>query len=241
MKKIGKLILTVVLVIIYSCSKEEIQTEEELFLESKTELNSKVPCSNLDGPECGLPGENIVYTLSQSNFTNNIFWSVERGNMTLISGQGTRTATYRLSNNFSGGEVKVTYGGQCTNLKELFICGNDCNRPPKPEFIRSIFGSPVPSEYRPNNLGSNYICTTTINNTLFVPLDECVDSYTWSITPSGHQIAYIEPTSSSRANVIIAKPGRYTVLLVTRNSNGQRNEIFDLIAENCNVIGGGLF
>ena len=85
----------------------------------------------------------------------------------------------------------------------------------------------MPTEYEPNKLGGNHICTNTVNNILSVPLDECVDSYTWSIIPSGDQIAYIESPFSSRVSVHILTPGKYTVLLVTKNALGQRNEVLN--------------
>ncbi len=195
-------------------------------------------------------GETRTFTVSSTISPNAIIqWSIESGvGMQIIGSSTNNSVTVQFNQGFRGGTVNVfvnNSGGLIDCDQDLIIYtvggGEICpSGPPTPQPIYSEFMTPVPPEYVTGNLGSNYICTTTINNELSVPFETCVN-YSWSITPitpSGENIAFIYPTLN-KAIVGVKKTGRYRVILVTSNSNGQRIEQFILIAENCNGIGIG--
>lgn len=104
-----------------SCENNEVMENQEIILSEKaTGLNAKAPCT-IDGPDCGKPGSLVVFTYDSDVHNQNITWSVEEGNLSLNSGQGTNAATFQLALNFNGGKVNVT-GGTCDLSKQISKC-----------------------------------------------------------------------------------------------------------------------
>ncbi len=189
-------------------------------------------------------GETRTFTVSHTISGNpSIQWSILNGAYTQILGSTTSsTFTVRFNAGFEEATIRVVVDGNSNDcdlrMTVTSIGGDPCPNPPTPAPIYSEFGTPVPAGYIQGNLGSNQICTTTINNMLSVPFDSC-DSYSWSISPGGNQ-GGVFPSGNS-AVVIINTPGTYRVTLVTSNDKGSRTELFLLYAQNCNGLGGGGF
>lgn len=190
-------------------------------------------------------GETKTFTVSDNvPLSTTLNWSIISGtNIEIIGSTNSRTFTVRFNSGFTIGAIRLetNYSGNCNLEFSVYLTGTyiDCNKintPPVPSPIYSDFGSPVPLNYIQDNLGDNYICTTTINNTLSVPYEPCT-SYSWSISPAGTQ-GKIFP-SLNTAIVTVSQPGTYTVTLTTTNNVGTRIEIFKLYAEDCNTNGGG--
>ncbi|WP_139254364.1 hypothetical protein [Maribacter dokdonensis] len=127
MKKILEFPLTLLIFItlLSSCSNDQQELEVLDSLNAKAST-AKDPCL-IDGPECG--GLNQLVTFTYDNPTNNpsITWSVVSGNLTLVSGQGTTAATFRIGTSFrGGGSVNVT-SGICNLTRDILYCpSNDC-------------------------------------------------------------------------------------------------------------------
>lgn len=193
-------------------------------------------------------GETKTFTVSNNVPSSTQFnWSVLNGNGIQIIGSTTsRSFTVRFNTGFTGGAIRLetNYSGNCNKEFSVYLRGrNNCSNivtPPAPAPILSDFLQPYPQGYVPNNLGFNYICTTTVANILFVNAEPCV-TYTWSISPGGFD-ARIQPSfTGNEALVTINRAGRYVVTLTARNSIGTRTEQYILYAENCNTGGGGGF
>ncbi|UII77208.1 hypothetical protein LV716_05400 [Flagellimonas sp. HMM57] len=104
-----------------SCVNDEITEDQDIQLfEESIDLIARAPCT-IDGPDCGNPGSQVVFTYDSAVHNQNITWSVEGGNISLSSGQGTDTATFQLASNFNGGTVNVT-AGICDLSKQILRC-----------------------------------------------------------------------------------------------------------------------
>ena len=129
-------ILAVFFIVNYSCSSDVQEVNEDLnnterilkIDNSKNDTNSKIAFlgCGIDGPISGCPGQTVTYTYTSNFSVSNILWSVTRGNLTLISGQGTTTATFLIGNFFSGGWVQVLGSGlpDCFASQEILKCGS---------------------------------------------------------------------------------------------------------------------
>ncbi len=125
MKK--RLYFFVTCILLISCSQEttnETDNEIEINNEITTTKNLivKAPCT-IDSPECGSKNSLVVFTYKSQVHNQNINWSVSNGNMTLISGQRTTNAIFKLANNFNGGTVNVT-AGACNLSKRITPCSS---------------------------------------------------------------------------------------------------------------------
>ena len=119
MKIFKTLFVLLILVFAASCEKDSAISEEDLNL--KKDL-VKAPCT-IDGPDCGNPFSIVTFTYSSDAHNQSINWSVVNGDMSLISGQGTTSATFRLNSSFSGGNVNVT-AGTCNLTKQILKCAS---------------------------------------------------------------------------------------------------------------------
>ncbi|WP_281990567.1 hypothetical protein [Aquimarina aggregata] len=248
--------LLVFTILFISCEKDNQEIiDKDLIL---IEENSSEEFANKSSSNCSLSGPTIVtpgrveeYTFNRGSLWGGFSIAINGSHLPedspfVESVSLTETPTtlvkvkFRFLPSFTCATINLSLNNGCRSDIMVRADPADCNcnnQPPTPAAINSQFGSPVPSEYIQGNLGQNYICTNTINNTLSVPFDECSE-YSWSISPSGNNTGFIFP-SAHTATVSVKKPGRYTVLLTTTNGNGQRFEQFELIAESCNSIGGG--
>lgn len=235
-------------IFIFSCQTEESIGDElpqkalEKLKKESTLASKSGSCSyiDVDNESKLYRGEYRIYTVVE-NYSS-YQWSIDSGsNVQIIGASNQKSVTLYFSQGFNQAVIKVLFGNcdeRLTLTDSRFDC--DCNVYPTPPLaypIYSQFGSPVPSGYLEGNLGSNYICTTTINNELSVPYEKCA-SYDWQISPGGNQ-GKVFPSGNS-AIVTVSQPGTYTVTLTTTNVVGSRVEKFILYAENCNTGGGGI-
>jgi len=236
-----------------SCEQESV---DEIPNSQEVDFNQKSSTScNISGPEIVEPDSFATYVISGVPPAGGLYGFEPRDfRVWRISGTTDRDVNGNIIVNlyfgstFTCGTFTAFFsnnsGFQCRLSISISTADNinncDCkNEPPSPETINSQFATPVPNEYIPGNLGQNYICTGTVNNTLSVPFEACTD-YSWSISPSGNNAGFIYP-SVNEATVGVKQPGRYNVILTTSNENGKRTEQFILFAENCNNLDGGGF
>ncbi|WP_428742348.1 hypothetical protein [Tenacibaculum sp.] len=100
-------LLFISFVLLTSCSDENINdlkdTPQTTEAPSK-DYSYKTTC-DITGNSCVFPNSTNTYTYT-SNFNNsNINWSVLSGDITIKSGQGTKTITLEFGINFQGGEI----------------------------------------------------------------------------------------------------------------------------------------
>ena len=181
-------------------------------------------------------------TWTVNDFSSFYQWSVLSGSgIQIIGDSNLKSFRLKFSQGFTTGVIRVLFNNCEVSITIVrggynIICST-ITTTPTPSPVYSDFGSPVPSNYIKDNLGQNYICTKTINNTLSVPYEPCTN-YSWSISPAGTQ-GKIFP-SLNNAIVTVSQVGTYTVTLTTTNSVGTRIEQFKLYAQDCNTVGGGL-
>ena len=163
MKIFKTLFVLLILVFAASCEKDSAISEEGLNF--KKDL-VKAPCT-IDGPDCGNPFSIVTFTYSSDTHNQNINWSVVSGNMSLVSGQGTTSATFTLNSSFSGGSVNVT-AGTCSLTKQILKC-----TPPPPSC-----GLTISNVNELNALGDDEVAFYTVPNL----------SSGWSITSSVFEV-----------------------------------------------------
>lgn len=98
-----------------SCSKDDeqsdSQTKEEIAAQNKCEeainnatTNGGVACCVL-GKLKAAPGDTAEYTYN-SSFTNKTYnWTIVSGDITIISGENSKTVKVKFGDNFTGGEI----------------------------------------------------------------------------------------------------------------------------------------
>lgn len=237
-------------IFLFSCQTEEPfgnelpQNAVEKLKDENTLVSKSGNCSyiDVDNESKLYRGEYRTYTVVENH--SSYQWYIQSGNnVQIIGASNQKSVTLYFTQAFTQAEIKVVFG-DCDERFTLTDARLDCDcsvypTPPLAYPIYSQFGSPVPSGYSEGNLGSNYICTTTINNELSVPYERCA-SYNWQISPGGNQ-GKVFPSGNS-AIVTVSQPGTYTVTLTTTNVAGSRVEKFILYAEDCDGgIGSGGF
>lgn len=247
MKRKVSLILGLFFLVLISCETEEAAPENLEAINSTANVGSSGCSVNGNFNPISFSNEERVFTaVGLSGFSS--VWTVESGNIQIIGSSTGSSVRLRFLSNFTTGSVMVKINNpgastDCDVVLNFYKVGFDPSCPntgPSAVPIFSQFGSPTPPGYQEGNLGSNSLCINTIANRLSIPFDPCVTSYSWTISPSGINVADIFPEDNGNAaTVIVKQAGNYTVTLVTSNANGTRIEVFGLTAENCN--GGGFF
>lgn len=87
---------------VFSCSEEELQLNDEIL---DTEGVIARITSDISGSSCGSPGGILTLTYSADFNPNDVNWSIQSGNISIIGGQGTNRVTLRFASNFNGGSV----------------------------------------------------------------------------------------------------------------------------------------
>ncbi|TXN36976.1 hypothetical protein FVB32_01430 [Flagellimonas hymeniacidonis] len=246
MKRKVSLMFGLLFLILMSCEKEETVAENLEAIKSTSSIGSNGCEVNGNFNPISFSNEERIFTaVGLSGFSS--VWTVESGNIQIIGSSVGSSVRLRFLSNFTTGSVMVKINNpgastDCDVVLNLYKVGFDPNCPntgPSAVPIFSQFGSPTPPGYQEGNLGSNSLCVNTIANRLSIPFDPCVSSYSWTINPSGINVADIFPEDNGNAaTVIIKNAGNYTVTLVTSNANGTRIEVFGLNAVNCNSGGG---
>jgi len=136
MKKINYLLLSILFTFLYSCDSdssdlENIQTNEVFTIGETINSDSErgililpLDCG-VTGPKCAYPNQTLTYTYSSPDMNPSITWTVDSGNITIASGQGTNTVTFSFGINFSGGTISVVGVGplNCTVTRNILSCG----------------------------------------------------------------------------------------------------------------------
>lgn len=234
-------ILLSVLLFFQSCENDSDELTKDIINNKQIEssdqnLQTKDPGCDLDGPFCGVPNALVSFTYTTDVGNQSIHWSVQSGNMTLVGGQGTAVATFRLANNFTGGFVNIDALGSndCNNSREITLCPCPTNVPPPtpgPITFDIFLGS------NPTNAD---FCTNTIANALWIDGVYCATDYIWSISPNvfGTELEQ-SPISPTTALLKVSQPGEYIVSVRAVGGNGMVSgtRSITLTAENC--FGGG--
>lgn len=90
---------------------------------------------DLTGPDCGRPGQNITLNYSTSSSSNpSVSWTIENGDIMIVSGAGTNEAVFHLGTNFNGGSITATYSSGseiCSRTITIPKCAtsNSCSYP----------------------------------------------------------------------------------------------------------------
>jgi len=94
-----------------SCTEEALEVnppmenEQPVLTRTKSDVVPLSTTCDILGNFSPTPGSVVTYTYSSNIAPNVVNWSIQSGNMTIISGQGTRTVTVRLSSNFTIGRI----------------------------------------------------------------------------------------------------------------------------------------
>ena len=139
MSKLKLLWVIVLIPFIFACSEEDIQIDESnLSVEEQTsskgvKILQRIGC-DITGRLCGSPGGTTTLTYVPEEFEpDNITWSIQSGNVSIISGQGTNTVTLRFASNYTGGTVAAigTAPGAniCGESRPLTVCTPPCQAP----------------------------------------------------------------------------------------------------------------
>lgn len=115
MKKLLIFTFAILTISFLSCSKDDeqgdSQTKEEIAKQNECEeaindaiTNDSVACCVL-GKLQASPGDTIEYTYN-SSFTSKIYnWTIISGDITIISGENSKTVQVKFGDNFTGGEI----------------------------------------------------------------------------------------------------------------------------------------
>ncbi len=238
-KRVAILATAILSLLIISCESENI-TESTQQIEEVEKSSSKssttIPCTiaSIDNVVVEVGNEKSFEVTHSGGTSTPITWSIVSGAMQIIGANNQNVVKVRFLSGFNQGTLRVVVNG--CDLRYTMKIGDipppdpTCKLKPLP--IYSDFGAPVPDGYITGNLGSNVICTTTINNELSVPYNPCA-SYKWTISNGGG----IFP-SVNTAIVTVSQPGTYRVVLETTTTTGVTRELFVLYARNCDQGGG---
>jgi|SRR5690606_27646376 len=141
MKKILKLtILTFLLILSFSCEKDDSELNIESTINQEkiidSNVNSRVVRTECEvmGNTSACAGQTFTYTYTSDISNPNITWSWTSG-ISIISGQGTNTATFQFNSGFSAGSISAIGVGSetCSDTIDI-ICGggngnNNCSCP----------------------------------------------------------------------------------------------------------------
>ena len=257
------LILLSIIIIIFSCetdnSEFETQQSQEIFVigeignsTAKNNKNQKEGLNNrkLDrvedcgtsGPLCAFPNQTITYTYFTPDLNPNITWTVNSGDISIVSGQGTNTITLLTGNNFNGGQVSVVGVGPigCTSTRNILLCGgpnpNDCN------YFLAILDEYIDG----TQSGANYVYLLANGN---FPSGT---TYSWEIRRQNGTIQFYSPSTSNPRLVSASINNRITQATVTakfEDCEKTVTKIFQCAIPNadingnlfpeCNNVGGG--
>lgn len=107
MRKFNLLWIISFALLVLSCSEEESFDHEIIDMEGRALLTN----CNIPGNSCGSPGGTTTLTYSSDFSPNDINWSIQSGNISILNGQGTNTVTLQLGSNFNGGSVYAIGSG----------------------------------------------------------------------------------------------------------------------------------
>jgi hypothetical protein len=223
MKKINYLILSVILSLTFSCETDNSELEtiqsEEVFVigeignssakssrnqENKFNKKGLTDCGT-SGPLCAFQNQTLSYTYFTPDINPSITWTVNSGNISIISGQGTNTVTLATGSNFNGGQISVEGVGPigCISTRNILLCGR-----PNPDgcdyFLgindEYIDGTQSGADFVYLNAGGNFPNGTT---------------YEWEIRRQNGTIQFYSPSTSNPRLVSASINNRITRATVT--------------------------
>ena len=227
MKKHNYLIFFIVLAILFSCEKDNAELEtilsEETYVigeigNSSTKSNSdKVNTLNKNsflsdcgtlGPLCTSPNQTLSYTYFTPDINPNITWTVNSGNISIISGQGTNTATFATGSNFNGAQISVQGVGPigCVSTRNILLCGGV--NPPDQDECEYILG--INDEYIDGTQsGANVVYLNAGGN---FPIGT---TYEWEIRRQNRTTQFYSPSENNPRLVSASINNRITRATVT--------------------------
>lgn len=184
MKKINLLWALSMALFVFSCNEEDLLSPELTDVESKAYITT----CDISGNSCGNPGSTSVLTYTSDFTPNDVNWSIQSGNISIINGQGTSMVTVQFGSNFNGGSVYAVGSGNggiiCSDSYPISKC-------PQPPSCNLTFGGELDNGQlmafspTPNNVLNNVLYRTDM---WVSPSDASV---TWTrIGPFGSSIAW---------------------------------------------------
>lgn len=142
-------VLILIPLLFFSCSQDEeelesnhkiLNTEEQVHLKLLSPLTE---CTIDDS--CGNPGDIINVNFNSDFMPNDVNWSIQNGNLSIISGQGTPRLTLFLHSDFEGGSVFAIGSGDggivCSTTSIVTKCPATPNcTPPTLMLLEQISG-----------------------------------------------------------------------------------------------------
>lgn len=132
-----KLWILIFIPFVLSCSEEELHPNDEI---NNIKSRALRTVCDINGNSCGSPNGTLTLTYSSDFNPNDVNWSIQSGNISIISGQGTSTVTLRFGSSFNGGSVLAIGSGNggiiCSDSYSLTKCIIDPPQCTPPTFIR---------------------------------------------------------------------------------------------------------
>ena len=133
-----KLWFLVLIPFLFACTEEEINLEQNNNLQveelagTKGDIAFRTTC-DITGTFCGTPGGTSQLSYTANFLPSDITWSIQRGNISIIGGQGTSTVTLQFASNFTGGSVTALGTGSggivCSDVQSITVCDPPCTPP----------------------------------------------------------------------------------------------------------------
>lgn len=125
------------LAISIACTTTEVDDIEVISQESK--IQAVQTLCDINGDSCAYPYSSETYTYTSSFTPNDVHWTIQSGNMSVASGQGTSNVTLSFNSNFNGGTLYALGSGSggivCSETYSISKCGGinpncvDCTNP----------------------------------------------------------------------------------------------------------------
>jgi len=199
MKKIIFMFATIT--VLFSCQKESLDSYDLEEIETvqnvvKDESTTKQTNCNISGSTLvsGNTTRTFTYTTDISNST--ITWTVLSGNITITSGQGTSSASFRFGSSFAGGSIRavgqngalicsdvITIAGICQPKTPRITVASPqwgLNGETCPSQILEVFANNVDSgvtNYEWKIYGATFISSNTNTNSILVRTSSSVGIY----------------------------------------------------------------
>jgi hypothetical protein len=124
MKKLKLLLFAIPFILFSSCSKTDNPVDESMYYDQDENCGTptqkiKSTCCDVDGRILVEPGKsyNYTYKINEKLTPKNINWTVVSGDIKLVNGQGTDTATFSFGKNFTTGKISgIGNTGEFTDI-----------------------------------------------------------------------------------------------------------------------------
>lgn len=221
MKELFKIPVLLFLLILSSCSEDEVVLQQENKIES-TEGRAMLTSCNII-PVASInncPGVSEDYTVETEEFTNPTYlWTVESGDITIISSNTNQNITVTYGSNYIGGSLKVVVSDAniiCSTIEAL-AAGINCNGGGGCDITASINEEISACYPSPNGKFSLTYAGNSSN-------------VTWSVDNNNGTIL-----SQSGKNEVIVKANNFSSFTLTATvTEGNCTETFSQVITPCN-------